>query len=155
MTEEMTFEQVLERDGCLAFTNKGVSMMPLLREGKDVMLITKKGPERCRKLEAVLFRRDGEKRRDAYVMHRILKVNNDGTYWIVGDNCVSGETVREDQVLGILTGVIRDGKQVSFSSIPYRLYVNTWCRWYRLRFMILRARHAAGRALRRIGKSEK
>lgn len=35
----MTFEEVLELDGRLIYTNKGISMMPFLRADKDVMII--------------------------------------------------------------------------------------------------------------------
>ena len=35
--KKMSFEELLDRDGYLAYTNVGTSMMPLLRQGKDVM----------------------------------------------------------------------------------------------------------------------
>ena len=151
MAEIMTFEDILEKDGFLAFTNRGISMLPLIRQGRDVMLITKKSDEHCKKMDAVLFRRLTENGQGAYVMHRILRVNRDGTYWIIGDNCVSGETVKEEQILGILTGIIRDGKQISFSDWRYRLYVNTWCRFYHLRIMLLKGKYLAGRCLKKAG----
>ena len=150
MNKTMNFEQLLERDGRLAYTNKGVSMMPLLRQDRDVMIIEKKGPQRCRKLDAVLFKRPNVSGRGAYVLHRVLRVNDDGTYWIIGDNCVSGETVAEAQVLGILTAVVRDGRTIPVTNRWYRLYVNTWCRFYHLRIALLRARHFVGRCLRKL-----
>ena len=119
MADNLSFEELLDRDGHLAFTNKGVSMLPLLRQGRDVMLIEKKGADGYKKLDAVLFRRPKAEGKDAYVMHRILRVNPDGSYWIIGDNCVTGDTVREEQILGILTGVIRDGKELSFDDRRY------------------------------------
>ena len=149
MADNLRFEELLDRDGHLAFTNKGVSMLPLLRQGRDVMLIEKKGPEKCRELDAVLFRRPKAEGKDAYVMHRILRVNPDGSYWIVGDNCVTGDTVTEDQILGVLTGVVRDGKTLSFDDWRYRLYVNTWCCCYPLRIALLRGKHFVGRCVRR------
>ena len=39
MSEMLSFDEVLERDGKLVFTNKGVSMMPLLRADRDLMVI--------------------------------------------------------------------------------------------------------------------
>lgn len=54
--ETASFEEMLDRNGYLAYTNVGVSMMPLLRQGKDVMEIRKKGPERCKKYDAVLYK---------------------------------------------------------------------------------------------------
>ena len=142
----MTFEELLERDGHLAYTNKGTSMMPLLREGKDIMIIEKK--EQFHKLDAVLFKRPNVSGRGAYVLHRILRIypkdeSGNRFYWIVGDNCVSGEMVEHKQILGVLTAVIRDGKKIDMASFRNQLYVNTWCRWYKLRFLLLRVKHKA------------
>ena len=120
MKKTMTFEEILENDGHLAFTNKGISMRPLLFEGRDIMLIEKK-TERPKKLDAVLFKRNGINEKETYDMHRILRVNNDGTYWIIGDNCISGETVKEEQVIGVLSGIIRKGKTISVTEHLYRL----------------------------------
>ncbi len=150
MSDALTFEQLLALDGRLAYTNKGVSMLPLLRQGRDVMVIERKGDARCKRLDAVLFKRPNARGTD-YVMHRVLRVNDDGTYWIVGDNCVTGDTVPEENVIGILTAVVRDGKTIPVTDRRYRLYVNTWCRFYRLRIAILRAKHLAGRCLRKLG----
>ena len=126
-------------------------MMPLLREDRDLMLIDKKGPERCNRLDAVLFKRPGVSGRGAYVLHRVLRVNADGTYWIVGENRFRGETVPEENILGVLTGVVRDGRTIFVTDRSYRLYVNTWCRFYHLRFAVLRAKSLASRCLRKLG----
>ena len=144
-----SFESVLERMGTLAYTNVGTSMMPFLRENRDVMLIRRKGAERCKRLDAVLFRRPGVDGRDAYVLHRILRVNVDGTYWIVGDNCASGETVPDERVLGILCGIVRDGKFVRADDARYRFFVHLWCDFWPIRFALLRLRARVGRLLRR------
>ena len=45
MSKEMSFEEILEKDGVLTYTNKGVSMKPLLREDRDVMVIKKRRPK--------------------------------------------------------------------------------------------------------------
>ena len=145
----MTFEEILECDGVLAYTNKGSSMMPLIREGRDIMIIERKPAAGCRKNDVVLFVRPGISGRGRYVLHRILRVNDDGTYWIAGDNCVYGETVREENILGILTSLNRDGRTLTANDPLYRLYMNTWCRCYHLRFGILRLRRLAGAARRR------
>ena len=126
MEQPISFEALLARDGKLVYTNKGVSMIPLLRQDRDLMIIEKKGEGRCRRFDAVLFRRPGVDGRGAYVMHRIVRVNDDGTYYIVGDNCLTGETVREENVLGVLRGVVRDGKTVDSHSLGYRAYVWLW-----------------------------
>ena len=37
-----TFEDMIRRDGRLIYTNVGDSMLPLIREGKDLLIIEKK-----------------------------------------------------------------------------------------------------------------
>ena len=139
-----SFEEELARSGSIVFTNKGVSMMPLLRQNRDLMVIEKRGPARCKKYDVILFKR-GEK----YVLHRILKVR-ERDYYVAGDNCRKGEYVKESQILGILTQVVRDGKTVTTEDPAYRRYVHLWCDLYpvRMGLFFLRdgARHVARRA---------
>lgn len=144
-----SFESVLERMGVLAYTSVGTSMLPFVRENRDVVLIRRKGDERCKRLDVVLFKRAAADGCGAYVLHRVLRVNDDGTYWIVGDNCSSGETVAEGQVLGILYAIVRDGSYVDANNGCYRALVHLWCDLWPLRFALLRLRAALARRLRR------
>lgn len=146
-----SFESVLERMGVLAYTNVGTSMLPFLRENRDVMLIRRKGDKPCKRLDAVLFTRLGASGRSAYVLHRVLRVNKDGTYWIVGDNCTSGETVPDECVLGILEAIVRDGTYIGANNALYRAIVHLWCDFWPLRFALLRLR-ARARAWAQTGK---
>lgn len=52
-----TFEEMLEKDGYIVYSNVGYSMMPLLRQRKDIIEIRKKGPGRCKKYDVVLYKR--------------------------------------------------------------------------------------------------
>ena len=143
----MTFEEELAKSGRLIYTNKGISMMPLLREKRDVMIIEKCSPCDIKRLDAVLFMRmTGDEK--AYVMHRVLRLEPDGSFFIAGDNCISGENVRPEMILGRLTGVIRDGKRIDVKSKRYLFYVHLWCDIYPLRFLILRFRNFSIRCLR-------
>jgi len=139
-----SYEEIFETEEVIFRTNKGVSMMPLLREDRDIMLIRRRGAERCKKYDAVLFKRDSGQ----YVMHRILKVRP-RDYWIVGDNCVGGEYVREDQILGVLTGVIRGRRRIDVNSPGYLLYVHLWCDAYPVRFFILKVFHRMKRLVKK------
>ena len=141
-----SFEEELERSGTLVFTNKGVSMMPLLRQDRDLMVIEKKGPGRCRKYDVILFKR-GEK----YVLHRILKVR-ERDYFVAGDNCRKGESVRDEQILGVLTQVVRDGKTITPEDADYQRYVHLWCDFYPLRAGLFFVRDGARWLGRRAGK---
>ena len=141
MDKKSTFEEVLKRDGRLIYKNVGVSMLPLLRENKDIMVI-ESITSALKKYDAVLFRRNGVTGRGKYVLHRILKILPDNKYFIAGDNCTSGETVEREQILGVLTSVFRDEKQIDFNSLKYKIYVRLWCAPYHLRFMVLAVRRS-------------
>lgn len=117
-----TFEDELMKHGYIVYTNKGVSMLPLLRENKDVMVIEKKEEGQLKNHDVVLFKR----KNGQYVLHRILEVRSDD-YWIVGDNCIYGEYVKEEQIIGVLKSVVRDGKKISVDCLNYRIYVWIWC----------------------------
>lgn len=145
MAVKSSIAEVLRDKGYIVYTNKGVSMMPLLRQDRDLMVIERKVPGQLKNHDAVLFvRTNGQ-----YVLHRILKVRPDD-YWIVGDNCIGGEFVKEEQIIGVLTGVVRDGKKISVTDPLYKLYVHVWCDVYPVRFMVLRARRFAGRVYHKL-----
>lgn len=137
MTQKTTFEAELERRGTIVFTNVGASMMPLLRQGRDLMVIQKKGPGRCKKYDAVLYKRPTDGR---YILHRILKVKEDG-YIIAGDNnSFLDPGITDQHILGVLTAVVRDGKQISVTDPQYLRYVHLWCDLWPLRIALFRIR---------------
>ena len=115
---KMTVEEVLEREGRLVYTNVGISMLPLLRQGKDLFVVEKRGPERLRAGDVVLYRRPPNQ----YVLHRIVKVR-ERDYVILGDNCVNREFgITDEDILGVLTGFVREGKHHTVTEKGYRLY---------------------------------
>jgi hypothetical protein len=70
-------------------------------------------------------------------MHRILKVR-EHDYILCGDNRWQRETgVQDDWILGVLTAVIRDGKEIPVTDWRYRLYVHLWCDLFYIRGGIL------------------
>jgi len=148
------YEDILNKEGVLCTTNVGFSMMPLLREKRDVIVI-KPADRAYRKLDVVLFKRPGVEGRGAYVLHRILKVLPGDKYWIVGDNCIGGEVVEEENILGILTGIRRGTEDYDLSSFRYRMYLTFWVRPYRVRFLTLRGRTFARRCVGFVGRKIK
>lgn len=114
----VTYEEVLARDGRLVYTNVGVSMLPLLRQGKDLFIVEKRGEGRLKAGDVVLYRRPPNR----YVLHRIVAVR-EKDYVILGDNCLGREYgVTDENILGVMTGFVRDGKQHSVTELGYRLY---------------------------------
>ena len=120
MDEELTYEAYLDRYPRLVRTNVGTSMLPLLRQGRDLFVVEKRGPDRLRAGDVVLYRRPP----DQYVLHRIVKVRPKD-YVILGDNCVNREYVADGDILGVMTGFVRDGRQHAVTERGYGLY--TWC----------------------------
>ena len=114
----MNIEQYLSENGTLTYSNKGTSMMPLLREGKDMFTLRRKGAERCRAGDVVLYKRPPKD----YVLHRVVEVR-ENDYVILGDNCVSYEYgIKDSDILGVMTGFTRGGREYSIESRGYRLY---------------------------------
>ena len=110
-------------------------MMPLLRQKKDIIEIHKKGPGRCKKYDVVLY-----KRRERYILHRILRVLPDG-YLIAGDHCTFVERdIKDANIIGVMTRVFRNGKYITPDNIWYKLYVHLWCDVYPMRMLMLKAR---------------
>ncbi len=151
-TKVKSFEEMLSQDGYLVYTNVGGSMLPLLRERRDIIEIRPKVSPRCKKYDVVLYRRG-----DMYILHRVLRVLPDG-YIISGDhNTFLERDITDAQILGVMTRVIRDGKSVTPDNFLYKCYVHLWCAPYPVRIFILRCvrklRRIAGR-IRRPGKGE-
>lgn len=136
MNESVSYEEELRQRGVLIYTTKGRSMRPFLRSGEDLFHIVRKTSERCRKFDAVLYRRDNGR----YVLHRIVKVCPD-SYTLCGDNTWQMEPgIRDDQILGVMTAVIRNGRKMDVSRTGYRLTVRLWWAAYPLRAVWLRLR---------------
>lgn len=139
----ITFEEALEKHGAFVFPNVGRSMMPLLREGRDLVEIRKKTSERCKKYDVVLYRQNG-----IYVLHRILKVR-EKDYVLAGDhNCTKEYGITDEQIIGVLTAVIRDGKQIPVTAPAYLAYTHLWCDLYPLRVMILTGKRYLSQIIR-------
>lgn len=132
MDNSWTFSDIINSSGKLAYTVRGLSMLPLLRQGIDVVVI-EKTEKPLKKYDVVLFQR----RNGKYVLHRILKVYK-GKYWIVGDNDISGEMIDEEQIIGVMTSIKRGNRIVKTTDLGYRLYVHLWCDVYPVRFIMLR-----------------
>ena len=112
------FESVLNKYGKFTYTNKGMSMFPMLRPEKDVFTIVKKAEERCKVNDVVLFKRNGK-----FILHRIVEVFDDH-YSTLGDNCVNYEkNIKDEDILGILVSFQKNGHTINTDDIKYRIYV--------------------------------
>ena len=86
----------------------GTSMLPLLVQGRDFVKI-----EKCdRKLEVgdiPLYRRDD----GHFVLHRVVKIENNGSYTMCGDNqFVLEKGITDNHVIGVVKALVIDGKEI-------------------------------------------
>ena len=126
-----SFEELLEKQGKFVWRTSGRSMRPLIRQGKDLVVI-RKPQGRLKKYDVALYRRQTGN----YVLHRVVRVLPDG-YIIRGDNCFCDETdITDAQIVGVLTQFQRRGKQISTDAPGYRLYARLWVFSYPLRVFL-------------------
>ncbi len=131
--DKASFEDILARDGRLCYTNVGDSMLPLIRQGRDILVIAPVNG-RLKKYDVPLYRRDSGQ----YVLHRVIKVR-DHDYVTCGDNRWRTESgITDRHVLGVLVSLIRNGREISLTDPVYRLYVFAWCTLFPVRAIILR-----------------
>ena len=139
-----SFEEILARDGRLFYTNVGDSMMPLIKQGRDLLVI-EKTHGKLKKYDIPLYKRDNGQ----YVLHRILKVRKND-YVICGDNRWSKETgITDRHIIGVLTALVREGKEVPLDTRKYKLYTHLWCDFFPIRALILKMRSVGKRVWRK------
>ena len=107
----------IEMGGSVRFGPKGVSMLPMLRQGTDTVVISK-APDKLKKYDLPLYRRpDGH-----FVLHRVVAVNADG-YTMCGDNQVIRERgVPHEWILAVVTGFYRGDRYVDINDAEYKSY---------------------------------
>lgn len=142
--DRQSYEEALAASGKIYRPNDGVSMMPLLRQHRDIMVISKRPEGRLKKYDAPLYLRPNGR----YVLHRIVKVREED-YVIIGDNCIHREYgITDSDIIGVLTAVVRDGKEISVEDWRYKVYVHLWCDVLPLRIFLLRCRNFLKRKLK-------
>lgn len=138
MEELLPFiEEAFDNNKTFTIPITGTSMLPLLVQGRDTVTIKKiESPLSVGDLP--LYRRkDG-----AFVLHRIIKVNNDGTYILCGDNQFIKETgITDNEMIGVVTDITRDGKNFSVTNKKYQRYVERGITFFIFRYPLRRLRY--------------
>lgn len=146
-----TFEEELEKKGAFTFSNVGVSMLPLIKQGRDLFTIAKR-QDKCKKYDVVLYRRQ---RTSSYVLHRVVKVR-ENDYVILGDNCLKKEYgITDDDIIGVMTSFVRKGKEYSVNHLGYRIYSRVWYFLYPLRKLLAKMKLKLKTIVKRMIKRDK
>ena len=124
----------LERHGTYASVTRGISMRPLFKTHRDMVIIGRV-PEELKKYDVVLYTGAGNR----YTMHRIIGFVGDDLI-IRGDNTYRREIVPRKNVIGILTEFNRRGKHHTTEERGYKIYSRIWHYLYPVRhfFHLLR-----------------
>ena len=110
MQSQIKFEEVLEKDGELFFTNVGYSMYPLIKQREDILHIIK--ADDYKRGDIILFKSNV----DHYVLHRILKIKKDQIITAGDYNYFKDQPITREQVLGKLVTIKKkDGKEIDLS----------------------------------------
>lgn len=121
------FRERLAAGQSVRFSPRGVSMLPMLRQGVDSVVLSPL-PDRLRKYDLPLYQRDNGQ----YVLHRVVKVGE--TYTCIGDNQFDYEPgLRQEQMIALVTAFYRGDRLWQCSSPIYRLYCILWHRSRALR----------------------
>ena len=97
---------------------RGVSMRPLIREGKDSVTLSP-APARLQVNDMALFSVG-----DRYLLHRVVAVLPNGAYVFCGDNGRLYERgVPHAAVLAVVSEIKRAGKSVRLAGWRYRAYL--------------------------------
>ena len=114
-------EEKLKSGGEVTINPGGISMLPLIKKGRDSVVL-KKAPEKLKKYDVVLYRRKSGQ----FVLHRVVG-EKDGAYVMCGDNEFMHEPgIERGAVLAIMSAVIRNKKYVSADNFFYRMYSVIW-----------------------------
>ena len=119
------------------FRLKGVSMFPLIRNGKDEVQLRPCSAEELRPMDVVLFKYKGR-----HLLHRIIRregnrllIQGDGSY-------VAQEQCTTDAVIGKVQAIVRpSGKTIPVDSWQWRLPSMVWRNLGVLRSPLLRILH--------------
>ena len=118
---EGLIREVLASGGEFRLYPHGTSMLPLLRQGRDSVSL-RRVDSPIRKGDILFYQRpDG-----SFVLHRVRAVKPDGLT-MMGDNQTLPERgVSPDWVIGRVTRIFRDDKEVICDGQRYRWYLRLW-----------------------------
>ena len=113
---------------------RGVSMLPMLRQGIDSVELAPL-PKRLKKYDLPVYQYPSGK----YVMHRVVDVKDDH-YVCLGDNTYKYEHITHEQMLGVVSAFKRGQKRIKADALSYRIYSRLWVASYPLRKLYRRCR---------------
>ncbi len=123
----------IDKGGSVRLSPRGTSMLPMLREGVDSVVLSPL-PDKLKKYDLPLYQRED----GSYVLHRIIEAGDE--YICMGDNQFHAEAhIKPEQMIAYVTAFYRGNRKIKADSFGYLLYYRFWCatrrfrRWFRRR----------------------
>ncbi len=130
-------EEVLASGGEFRLYPKGISMKPLIRQGKDSVILKGDSGVELKKHDIAFYRRESGQ----FVLHRVMDIESDGSYTMCGDNQLYLEQgIKREQIISRVECIYRKDRAVDFGGLRYRIYVKLWCCMPLRRFLMLPSR---------------
>ena len=118
---EGVIREVIESGGEFELYPRGRSMLPLIHEGRDSVMLVAPQTE-LRSGDIAFYKRDDGR----FVLHRVMSVQN-GTYTMCGDNQTwLEEGIRRDQIIAVVSSMKLDGKKVTPDDEKYQKWLKKW-----------------------------
>ena len=126
-------KEMLDSGGTVNFNPHGTSMLPMLHDDGD-RVVLKKPEGELKKYDLPLYRREN----GAFVLHRVVKKPQNGIYTMCGDNQWALELgIKHDQIIGVVVEFERKGKKISAENKLYKLYTRVWVAIMPLRHLVI------------------
>ena len=120
-------EEVLASEGEFKLFPKGVSMLPLIVQDRDSVVLKRDFVNTAKRHDIAFYRRANGQ----FVLHRVMKVCKDNTYVMCGDNqTVFEKDVSSSCVIGVVTKIVRNGKEINIDGFWYSAYVALWTKMF-------------------------
>lgn len=142
-------EEVLASGGEFRMYPKGTSMLPLIVQKRDSVILRRNFDIPAKKHDIAFYRRTNGQ----FVLHRVMKICNDGTYTMCGDNQLSLEKgICPEQIIGYVSGLYRNDKEIKMDGFRYSFYVFWWTKMpvRRIGFFMRRVKNKLARIFRSI-----
>lgn len=129
----------------VVFAPKGTSMLPLVRQDIDRVVLAK-APKKLKKYDLPLYLRENGQ----FVLHRVVGIDKNG-YIMCGDNQTEREYgITDEQILALACGIYRENEYISFDDKKYVNYCKKQVLKKRIYAVYIRLRRFAGRIKHKI-----
>ncbi len=137
-------EEILAGGGEFRLYPKGTSMLPLIVQGRDSVVLKRVPTSSFRRYDIAFYRR----KNGQFVLHRIMKIGKDGTFTMCGDNQTALEPgIEPSQLIACVDRIYKGDDELSERSFSQRMYRIFW-----MKMPVRRAIRFVQRVFRRLGR---